>query len=198
MGEGHQLWLVRHGATEWSENGRHTSVTDLPLLPEGRSGAEALRPALTAHTFAKVLASPRLRAMQTAAAAGFSEPEVDEDLVEWDYGPGEGLTTQQIHQLVPGWLIWTNGAPTLERDGFSAGETVEAVGDRMDRVLARIKSIDGDSLVFGHGHALRALTARWLGFPVAAGSHFPLQTSTVCVLGWEHGVPGILRWNASG
>ncbi len=192
-----QLWLVRHGATKWSESGRHTSVTDLPLLDKGRKAAAALAPRLAGRTFVSVLCSPRLRARQTAAAAGFPTPEIVDDLAEWAYGPGEGLTSDEVRAIVPGWRIWTHGAPRFEREGYAPGETREQVAVRMDRIVDRARSSSGNVLVFGHGHSLRALTVRWLGMPIEAGCHFPLQTGTLCVLGYEKENAAIVSWNVA-
>lgn len=182
-----ELWLVRHGETEWSKAGRHTSVTDLPLTEEGESVATSLAPRLRGVEFDRVLTSPRLRARRTAELAGFADAEMTDDLVEWDYGSYEGVTTPEIRESVPGWTVWTHPSP--------GGETAAEVGERLDRAIARVSGA-GRVLVFGHGHALRALTARWLGLPVAAGSHFRLDTATLSVLGWERETPVILRWNA--
>lgn len=182
-----ELWVVRHGETAWSKAGKHTSTTDLPLTDEGEAVAKTLAGRLGGEEFDLVLTSPRLRARRTAELAGFPDAEVTDDLVEWDYGAYEGVTTPEIRESVPGWTVWTHPSP--------GGETAEQVGERLDRVVARARA-GGRVLVFGHGHALRALTARWLGLPVAAGSHFRLDTSTVSVLGWEREVPVVLRWNA--
>ena len=182
------LWLVRHGQTEWSLAGRHTSTTDLPLLPEGEDGARALVPRLAEATFAQVLTSPRRRARETARLAGFADAEVDDDLVEWGYGDYEGLTHAQIQESVPGWSIWSHPCP--------GGETADQVGERLDRVVDRARSADGDTLVFSHGHASRALAARWLGLPVSEGRLLRLDTSTVSVLGHEREQPVVLRWNS--
>jgi probable phosphoglycerate mutase len=183
-----EVWLVRHGATEWSESGRHTSTTDLPLLREGQDAARALAPRLAAHEFALVLTSPRSRARRTAELAGFPDAQVDDDLAEWDYGDYEGVTTDQIRESVPGWTIWTHPCP--------GGETRDQVGARLDRVVARATSAQGDTLVFGHGHALRVLAARWLGLPVDDGRLFVLGTATVSVLGHEHDDRAVMRWNS--
>jgi len=182
------LWLVRHGQTEWSRDGRHTSTTDLPLLPEGEDGARALFPRLADETFALVLTSPRLRARDTARLAGFPDAEVDDDLAEWDYGDYEGLTRAQIQESVPGWTIWTHPCP--------GGEAPDRVAARLDRVVARASSVDGDTLVFSHGHASRALAARWLRLPVGEGRLLRLDTSTLSVLGHEREQPVVLRWNS--
>lgn len=181
------LWLVRHGQTEWSLAGRHTSTTDLPLLPDGADDARALAPRLAEASFALVLTSPRERARRTAALAGFPDAEVDPDLVEWAYGEYEGVTTEEIREQVPGWTVWTHPVP--------GGETAAQVGLRLDRVVALAASVDGDTLVFSHGHALRALAARWLRLPVSEGRLLRLDTGTVSVLGHERESPVILHWN---
>lgn len=181
-----EVWLVRHGETEWSREHRHTSVTDLPLTELGVEGARGLAERLTGPAFDRVLTSPRRRARRTAELAGFPDAEVDEDLVEWAYGEYEGITTAEIRESVAGWTVWTHRAP--------GGETAEEVTERLDRVVARLGE-GGRSLVFGHGHALRALSARWLGLPVRDGRHFVLGTATVSVLGREREIPAVLRWN---
>jgi broad specificity phosphatase PhoE len=180
------LWLVRHGETEWSRDHRHTSVTDLDLTEAGVDVAGRLRERLAGHEFDLVLSSPRLRARRTAELAGF-EPELDEDLVEWAYGDYEGVTTAEIRETVPGWTVWTHPVP--------GGESGADVAQRLDRVVARARDAAGDVLVFGHGHALRALVARWLGLPVADGRLFRLDTATLGVLGYERETPVVLRWN---
>ncbi|HYF71175.1 MAG TPA: histidine phosphatase family protein [Nocardioides sp.] len=184
----HELWVVRHGATEWSRDHRHTSVTDLPLLPEGEEVARGLAPRLAEVEFATVLTSPRLRARRTAELAGFTDAEVDEDLAEWAYGDYEGITTEEIRRSVPGWTMWTHPAP--------GGESAADVSRRLDRVVARVRAVDGPVLAFAHGHSLRALAARWLDLPVGDGRHFRLDTATVSVLGYERETPVILRWNS--
>lgn len=183
-----ELWLVRHGKTEWSAAGRHTSHTDLPLLPEGEEVARSLAPRLSSESFAQVLTSPMLRARRTAELTGFASALVDPDLVEWDYGEYEGVTTEQIREQVPGWTIWMYPVP--------GGETPDHLCARLDRVVARTHAADGPTLVFGHGHALRALAARWLGFPVTGGQYLELDTATLSVLGWERETPVVRRWNA--
>ena len=183
-----ELWLVRHGRTEWSAAGRHTSHTDVPLLPEGEEVARSLVARLASVEFAQVLTSPRLRARRTAELAGFPDAVVDPDLVEWDYGEYEGITTPEIRETVPGWTVWTHPMP--------GGEPAAEVQERLDRVVDRARAVDGPTLAFGHGHALRALAARWLELPVADGRHFQLDTATVSVLGWEHESPTLRRWNA--
>ena len=182
-----EVWLVRHGETEWSRDHRHTSTTDLPLTEVGTEVAHSLAQRLAGERFDLVLTSPRRRARTTAELAGFAEAEVDEDLVEWDYGDYEGITTVEIRETVPGWTVWTHPTP--------GGETAAEVAERLDRVVARLRG-GRRTLVFGHGHALRALTARWLGQPVLEGRHFVLDTATVSVLGHERDVPAVLRWNS--
>ncbi|MDO7867449.1 histidine phosphatase family protein [Nocardioides jiangxiensis] len=182
-----ELWLVRHGETAWSSAGRHTSTTDLPLTDEGEQVAKSLAGRLAGQEFDLVLTSPRLRARRTAELAGFPDAAPSEDLAEWAYGDYEGLTTVQIRETDPGWTVWSHPSP--------GGETAGQVGERLDRVIARVRGVDR-ALVFGHGHALRALTARWLGLPVSGGAHFRLDTATISVLGWERETPVILRWNA--
>ena len=183
-----ELWLVRHGKTEWSRDGRHTSTTDLPLLPEGEEVARGLRGRLAGVDFAQVLTSPRQRARRTAELAGFSDAEVDQDLVEWAYGDYEGTTTEEVREHDPGWTIWTHRTP--------GGETADQVSARLDRVVRRVRDLEGITLAFGHGHALRALAARWLGVEVAAGRFFELDTATVSVLGYERETPVLRHWNS--
>jgi broad specificity phosphatase PhoE len=181
--------LVRHGQTEWSANGRHTSRTDLPLTPQGEREAQALRPVLTASTFAAVLSSPRQRSVRTAELAGVSVTAVDEDLAEWDYGEYEGLTSAQIREHRPDWSLW--------RDGCPGGETPQQVGARLDRLLARVRDLAaaGDVLLVGHGHSLRVAAARWVALPPSAGAAFYLGTATVSRLGYEHSSPVLRQWN---
>jgi probable phosphoglycerate mutase len=183
-----EVWLVRHGATEWSEAGRHTSSTDVPLIPEGEDAARAIAARLEGHDFALVLTSPMTRARRTAELAGFASAGVDADLREWDYGDYEGVTTEEIRESVPGWTVFSHPCP--------GGETAAQVGARLDRVVARCRGADGDALLFGHGHALRVLAARWLGLPVQDGRLFVLQTATLSVLGDERETPALLRWNS--
>lgn len=183
-----ELVLVRHGETEWSRSGRHTSVTDLPLLPDGEEDAVGLSSRLAAWDFTRVWTSPRLRARRTAELAGFPDAEVDDDLVEWAYGDYEGITTPTIREQVLDWTLWTHPVP--------GGETPEQVTERLDRVIARARDTEGVSAVFSHGHSLRALAARWLGLPVTDGRFFRLDTATVSVLGTERGAPVLRRWNA--
>ncbi len=181
-------WLVRHGETEWARLGRHTGRTDIPLTETGREQALALGRRLAGVTFGLVLTSPLSRAADTAQLAGFGKVAVvDPDLREWDYGAFEGRLTADIREDYPGWSIWTGPWPD--------GETVEQVGTRADRVLARIRAADGDVLVFSHGHSLRVLAARWLDLPPAEGGLFALATATVSILGWDRENPVIETWN---
>ena len=182
------VWLVRHGETEWSRDGRHTSTTDLPLTPKGEEAARTLAPRLADESFELVLTSPRERARRTAELAGFASAEVDDDLVEWDYGDYEGVTTDEIRETVPDWTVWTHPSP--------GGETADQVAVRLDRVIARASAVEGDVLLVAHGHCLRALAARWLGLPVADGRLLKLDTGTVSVLGHERESSVVLRWNA--
>ena len=182
------VWLVRHGETEWSRDGRHTGSTDIPLTEQGEESARALAPRLSGTRFALVLTSPLERARRTAALAGFPEAEVDQDLVEWRYGDYEGITTDEIRETVPDWTVWTHPCP--------GGESSEDVATRLDRVVARCLREAGDVLLVGHGHALRGLAARWLGLPVTDGRHFRLDTGTVSVLGHERETAVLLHWNS--
>lgn len=186
-----QLWLVRHGETEWSASGRHTSRTDLDLTGAGVEAATAVGRRLAgAPDFVRVIASPRLRARRTASLAGHADPEVVDDLAEWDYGDDEGLTTPQIREGRPGWTVWA--------DGPRGGESAAEVGARADRVVALAREADGPVLAFSHGHLCRVLGARWLGLPVTAGAHLKLSTASVSVLGWERETPALLHWNDTG
>ncbi len=183
-----ELWLIRHGETEWSRDGLHTSVTDLPLTDVGEAAARSLADRLSGVSFDLVLTSPRRRARRTVELAGVSGAQVEEDLAEWAYGDYEGRTTAEIHDESPDWSIWTGRTP--------GGETAEQVSKRLDRVIAKTRARGGRIALFGHGHSLRALTARWIGEPVAAGRFFKLDTATVSVLGYDRGTPVLVRWNA--
>lgn len=184
---GPELWVVRHGETEWSRDGKHTSTTDLPLTDDGEESAISLGPRLYDVDFDLVLTSPRQRARRTAELAGYGHAEVDDDLVEWAYGDYEGVTTVEIRETVPGWTVWSHPTP--------GGETAADVTTRLDRVVVRAREHER-TLVFAHGHSLRALTARWLDLPATDGRHFRLDTSTVSVLGFERETPVLLRWNS--
>lgn len=183
-----ELVLVRHGQTEWSRDGRHTGRTDVPLTPTGEQDAAALAGRLSARPFAVVLTSPLQRAARTAELAGLlAEP--DPDLVEWDYGPEEGRTTEQARQTRPGWSVW---------DDIGLGETVEQVAERQRRVLDRVRPVldaGADACLTGHGHALRILAACWLGLAPGAGQQFVLGAGSISTLGYEHGCPAVLTWN---
>jgi probable phosphoglycerate mutase len=178
--------LVRHGATEWSESGRHTSRSDIALTDAGREAARALAARLAGRQFALVLSSPRARARTTAELAGF-EPVLDDDLVEVDYGAYEGLTTPQIREQRPGWTLW--------RDGSRDGESLAQAGERADRVIARALSAGGDVALFAHGHILRVLAARWLDLPPERGASFALATASISELGFERETRVLARWN---
>jgi probable phosphoglycerate mutase len=181
--------VVRHGETEWSANGKHTSRTDLPLTEKGRERALALASVLAEWSFALVLTSPLRRARETCELAGFGDAaEVCEDLHEWNYGAYEGLTTPEIRVERPDWSLW--------RDGCPGGELPQQVGERADRALARLRSADGDALAFAHGHILRVITGRWLGMPAAAGARFALAAGGVGELGFERETEVLRRWNA--
>ncbi|MFL5778949.1 MAG: histidine phosphatase family protein [Chloroflexota bacterium] len=182
------VWLVRHGETEWSLSGQHTGRSDIPLTDAGRAQGTALGEELAGHDFGLVLTSPRQRARETARLAGFGDRAVvDADLAEWDYGEFEGLTTPEIRDRVPGWRIWDGPWP--------GGETCQQIGQRADRVISRLRAAEGDVLVFSHGHVLRVLAARWIGLSPADGGHLALSVATISVLGWERTEPAIERWN---
>jgi broad specificity phosphatase PhoE len=187
--DGHgEVVLVRHGETEWSRTGRHTGRTDIPLTAEGRREAEAVGPALAGRRFALVVSSPSSRAVETCRLAGFGTgAERWPELAEWDYGAYEGQTMAEIQANRPGWVLWGDGAP--------GGETAALVGARADRVLARLRAVAGDALVFAHGHVLRVLAARWLELPPEQGRLFVLDPGTVSTLGYEHDSPAIRLWN---
>ena len=183
-----KVFVIRHGETAWSLSGQHTGTTDIPLTDNGRRLAERLRPVLAKEVFARVFVSPLQRARETCELAGLGNGAViDTDLVEWNYGEYEGLTPKQIHEKVPGWLIF--------RDGCPGGEMPEQVGRRVDRVIARARAVEGDVAVFAHGHVLRVLAARWMGLPAGAGQHFLLDTGTLSVLGYYREIPAVSVWN---
>lgn len=184
------VWLVRHGETEWAKLGRHTGRTDIPLTDAGRDQARSLGRRLAGHSFGLVLTSPLSRAAETAEIAGHGATAVRvDDLMEWDYGALEGRRTADIRTETPGWTIW--------RGPWPQGETVDDVGARADRVIARIRAAeaDGDVLVFAHGHLLRVLAARWIGLPPASGGLFELATATLSIVGWDREAPSIELWN---
>ncbi|QHC21230.1 histidine phosphatase family protein [Streptomyces sp. GS7] len=193
-----ELLLIRHGETEWSRDGRHTSWTDLPLTADGEEQARALRPVLSGRKIGHVYASPMARALRTAELAGLPTPQILDDLREWDYGGDEGVTTAEIHRSRPGWYLFSDGVAPGPAD--HPGETPEEVGARADRVLARIaphlEAEEGDVALVAHAHFLRVLTARRLGLPAAAGGLFTFGTGAVGVLGTEHDRPAVIAWNA--
>lgn len=182
------VYCIRHGETEWSLSGQHTGRTDIPLTENGRRLASELRPLLMGHDFALVLSSPMSRARETCALAGLSHSsQIEPDLSEWDYGDYEGLTTDQINETAPGWLIF--------RDGCPGGESPSDVAERVDRVIASLRDARGDVALFAHGHVLRVLAARWIGLSPRAGARFLLDTGTLSVLGHYRGEPAIRVWN---
>lgn len=183
------LVLVRHGQTEWSRSGRHTSVTDLELTDDGERQARELPPRLARFDFAAVWCSPMRRALRTARLAGLDVTTVSPDLVEWDYGRYEGVTTSAIREQNPDWTLWHDGCPD--------GESPEQVGARLDRVLTEVRPLldDGDVALVAHGHALRVAAARWIGLPTAGGALLRLDTASVSVLGHEREQPVVLHWN---
>lgn len=190
------LLLVRHGETEWSLSGQHTSYTDLPLTEHGEEQAKSLAPLLSQRTYALALTSPLGRAVRTAALAGLTGTALEPGLHEWDYGAYEGVTTVDIHRTRPGWDLWTDGVPPGP-DGHP-GESPEQIGRRVDHVLSRVATAlpDGDVILVAHGHVLRVLTARHLGLAPADGRLFQLATGTVSRLSTEHDRPVIAEWNA--
>jgi len=184
-----EVVLARHGQTEWSRDLRHTGRTDVPLTDLGRRQAELLRDELSRWSFERVLSSPLDRALETCRLAGLGDRvETTDDLLEWDYGEYEGITTKQIKESRPGWYLW--------RDGCPGGETAADVGRRVDRVIEELAGLGGDAVLFAHGHVLRVLTARWLGLGSEAGALFALDTGTLSVLGYERETRVIRRWNA--
>jgi broad specificity phosphatase PhoE len=191
MNTGVQLWVVRHGETEWSASGKHTSRTDIPLTDHGRKRAEELRDYLRGTKFDAVFVSPMQRARETCQIAGFgAQAVVDDGLKEWDYGIYEGKTTAEIRAKVPGWSVW--------KDEIVGGEAVEHVGERADAVIARALSAapsGGKVALFAHAHILRILAARWIGLGARAGSLFALGTGSVSVLGWERETRVVEHWN---
>jgi len=190
-----QIVLVRHGETEWSASGRHTGVTDLPLTRAGEDRALGLAAVLGREHFDAVLCSPRQRARQTAALAGFPDAQPIPELAEWDYGAYEGLTSPQIHAERPGWLLWRDGTPA----GQTPGESPEQVRERARKVLRTVAErtpAGGRALLFAHGHFLRAVAVTWTGQPIADGARLALSPATISVLGHEHELPVIQQWNA--
>jgi broad specificity phosphatase PhoE len=184
-----EIVLVRHGETEWSRDGRHTGRTDIPLTDAGRAQAGQLREALSEWRFARVLSSPLQRALETCRLAGLGDTvETTADLVEWDYGEYEGITTPQIRESRPGWSLW--------RDGCPDGEDAAAVGRRVDRVIGAVDDSDGDVALFAHGHVLRVLAARWIALGPEGGALLALTTATIAALAHERETRVVRRWNA--
>jgi probable phosphoglycerate mutase len=187
------LYLLRHGETEWSRIGQHTSRTDIPLTPNGEKRARDAGSMLAGlredRPLALVISSPRQRAVRTAELAGLTVTEVTEDVAEWDYGKYEGLSTPKIRETVPGWTVWTHESP--------GGETASEVGARAAAVVSRVRAVlpEGDVVLVGHGHFSRVLVAPWLGLPPTSGVHFALDAAAISVLGDERGVPQVKRLN---
>jgi len=187
---GQEVYLVRHGETEWSLSGQHTGSTDIPLTPNGEEVARQLGRKLADHNFAAVISSPMSRALDTARLAGFEhDVRLSDDLKEWDYGEYEGLTTPQIRERRPDWNLW--------RDGCPGGETAADVGTRVDRVIAEVRSVHGDAALVAHGHVLRVLGARWVELPPETGARLALSTGALCTLGYERETAVLERWNES-
>jgi probable phosphoglycerate mutase len=184
-----EVWLIRHAETEWSRDGRHTGVTDVSLTDEGREAARALGDRVGDRRFALVLTSPLERARETAALAGLGQgAQIRGDLLEWNYGEYEGVTTAEIRETRPGWYLWTDGAP--------GGESPAEVSARCDRVIEEVLRVEGDVALVAHGHILRALGARWVEEEVEFGGRLYLGTGTLSVLGWEREVRVVRSWNA--
>jgi probable phosphoglycerate mutase len=180
--------LVRHAETAWSIARRHTGRTNLPLTDDGREAARALRPRLAERSFALVLSSPLSRAADTAQLAGLDAAEPEPDLQEWDYGEYEGITTKEIRETRPDWVLW--------RDGCPGGESADDVGARVDRVIARVLDVEGDACLVAHSHLLRVLAARWLEQPAAFGARLVLETGSLSELAWERETRVLAGWNA--
>jgi probable phosphoglycerate mutase len=185
-----ELWLIRHGETEWSLSGKHTSRTDIPLTERGRERAEKIREYLQGKSFSMVLTSPLERARETCNLAGLGGvAQIDNDLSEWNYGVYEGRTTKEIQKEIPGWSVWTN--PIIE------GESIDQVAARANRVIARAAAKDGSVALFAHAHILRILAACWIQSTPVMGSRLALGTGAVSTLGFEHGTHVISMWNRS-
>ncbi|MBQ0825445.1 histidine phosphatase family protein [Streptomyces tagetis] len=191
------LFLVRHGETAWSRGGRHTGLSDVPLTERGRDQARSLVPLIRSHRIGAAFVSPFQRTRETAELIGLDDADVDADLHEWDYGGYEGITTVEIHRSRPDWFLFTDGV--VPGPPEHPGESPEQVGERADRVLARVEAAFADTegcvVLVSHGHFLRVLTARHLGLDPSAGALFQLATGTLCRLGTEHGRPVIAAWN---
>ena len=184
-----KTYLIRHGETEWSRAGKHTGVTDVVLTEHGRETARLLQPVLAQEKFTLVLSSPLQRARETCELAGLGKvARIEPDLIEWNYGEYEGLTTRQIQSVRLGWSVFHDGCP--------GGETPEQVGERVDRVIAKIRASGGNVALFAHGHILRVLAARWIKLAPSVGEHLLLDTATICVLGYYYETPALKMWNS--
>ena len=184
-----EVFLIRHGETQWSLSGQHTGSTDIPLTDHGEAEARRLAPVLADQDFSLVLCSPLQRARRTCELAGLSEQaSIDPDLAEWNYGSYEGLTSTAIRVLHPGWLVFRDGCP----DGESPGQ----VGERVDRVIRRVRENGGRVALFAHGHVFRVFVARWIELSASQGAHFLLDTSTLTILSYYRGIPAVKCWNA--
>jgi broad specificity phosphatase PhoE len=185
-----ELWLIRHGETEWSASGKHTSRSDVPLTARGQRAARAIGQYLMGQEFSHILTSPRQRARETCSIAGYSTRAlVDENLAEWDYGDYEGRTTAEIRTEQAAWSIWSGSVP--------GGESIEQVAERARKIIARAETIDSRVALFSHAHFLRILAATWIGLPAKAGSLLALDTGSVSILGFERETKVIKMWNRS-
>jgi broad specificity phosphatase PhoE len=188
MSDSPEVLLIRHAATEWSVAGRHTGRTDLPLIAEGRQAAARTARKLERQSYEWVLSSPLRRARETCEICGLgAQAQTVDQLVEWDYGEYEGLTTVQIRKLRPGWSLW--------RDGCPGGESLAQVSERADAVIAMLQTLQGQVAIFAHGHILRVLAARWIAAEPELGARLMLSTGALSVLGYEHGAGALRRWN---
>jgi len=184
-----EVFLIRHGETEWSLSGQHTGSTDIPLTDHGEAVARLLAPVLADRDFSLVLCSPLQRARRTCELAGLGEQaSLDPDLAEWNYGSYESLTASTIHGRHPGWLVF--------RDGCPDGESPAEVGERVDRVIRRVRENGGRVALFAHGHVFRVFVARWIELSPSQGAHFMLDTSTLTILSYYRGIPAVKCWNA--
>lgn len=186
-GSADEIWLIRHGQTEWSLSGQHTGTSDIPLTEAGEQAARLLRPVLARTSFDLVLSSPLQRARRTAELAGVPDVQIDDGLLEWDYGDYEGVTRVEVRETWPDWTVWKDGAP--------GGESPDQVSARVDRLIEKYRAHGGRIIAFAHGHILRALGARWIEQPVELGEHLPLDTAKLSVLGYDRGTPTLSRWN---
>jgi probable phosphoglycerate mutase len=184
-----EVFLIRHGETEWSLSGQHTGSTDIPLTDHGEAAARLLAPVLADRDFSLVLCSPLQRARRTCELAGLGgQATIDPDLAEWNYGSYEGLTPAAIREQHPGWLMF--------RDGCPAGESPAEMGERVDRVISRVRQNGGRVALFAHGHVFRVFVARWIELSPSHGAHFLLDTSTLTILSYYRGIPAVKCWNA--